>query len=324
MKNNVATNLFRIDEIFNIYKGKRLTKADMIDGDLNYIGAISTNNGVRQCIDAIQQFSGNCITVNYNGSVGYAFYQDKPFWASDDVNVLFLKNHNLTEPLAMYLVTVIQYNKYRFSYGRKWTMDKMAETLIELPVDKKSNPDYSYMEKYILSLKSKHINSSVVKSKIKINTKKWRNYRLCDLFDVSTSTDLTLQDSNEGNTPYVAASSENNGVTAYVDSKPTQSKNTLTIARNGSVGSTFYHDEPYCASPDDVRVLTPKFQMNKYSALFIKTVIEQEKFRYAYGRKLGTKRIKTMIIKLPCKPNGDLNLEYMEKYIKSLPYSDRI
>lgn len=318
------SKLFRIDEVFDLYKGKRLTKADMIDGPLNYIGAISNNNGVRQKIDAIKQFDGNCITVNYNGSVGEAFYQDQPFWASDDVNVLKLKNCELNEKLAMFLITVLRANKYRFGYGRKWTLEKMSESTIQLPVNEKDMPDWIYMESYIDSLYSSHIKSKVENKNCKIDTNTWKEFLISDMFDVSVSTDENLQNSNIGTTPYVASSSENNGVTAYIDANPSQKKNTLTIARNGSVGSTFYQPTNYCASPDDVRILTPRFEMNVYSALFLKTVIEKEKFRYAYGRKLGTFRIKNIVIKLPVADNGSPDFAYMEQYIKSLPYSDRI
>lgn len=59
----MKSKYFRLDEIFTLKKGKRLTKADMIEGSLNYIGAISDNNGVRQKIDAPKQYDGNCITV---------------------------------------------------------------------------------------------------------------------------------------------------------------------------------------------------------------------------------------------------------------------
>ena len=324
MKTERRTKLFKMGEIFTISKGKRLTKENMIEGNLNYIGAISTNNGVREKIDAPEQYTGNCITVNYNGSVGYAFYQSQPFWASDDVNVLFLKDRELTESLALFLITVIQHNRYRFSYGRKWTLEKMEETNIALPVDEYGEPDYVYMENYIASLKADHIQSHIIQKKLSLDTSNWVSYRLSDLFDIATSSDANLQSSNSGCTPYVASSGDNNGVTAYIDSSPSQKANTLTIARNGSVGSTFYHDEPYCASPDDVRILSPKFPMNKYSALFIKTVIEKEKFRYAYGRKLGTKRIMQLTIKLPANSDGSLDLDFMENYMKQLPYSDRI
>lgn len=144
---------YDLDTLFKIEKGKRLTKADMIDGEDNYLGAISNNNGVRQKISASKLWEGNCITVNYNGSVGEAFYQAKPFWASDDINILYAKDFwKMNRYIAMFLITVIKANKYRFGYGRKWTMEKMKETVIKLPCQDNGTPDFLYMEKYIKSL----------------------------------------------------------------------------------------------------------------------------------------------------------------------------
>ena len=47
---------FSLGELFKFYKGKRLTKEDMTEGTVNFIGAISENNGVRQFIDVEQCF----------------------------------------------------------------------------------------------------------------------------------------------------------------------------------------------------------------------------------------------------------------------------
>ncbi len=139
--------------LFRFVKGKRLIKADMIPGDLNYLGAVSENNGVREKIEVNYSWKPNCITINYNGSVGEAFYQSKPFWASDDVNVLYAKDFwKMNKYIAMFLITVIKANKYRFGYGRKWTMEKMKETVIKLPSQEDGTPDFTYMEKYIKSL----------------------------------------------------------------------------------------------------------------------------------------------------------------------------
>lgn len=144
---------FKLESLFNFSKGKRLTKADMIPGNLNYLGAISENNGIREKIEADYSWKPNCITINYNGSVGEAFYQSKPFWASDDVNVLYAKDFwNMNKYIAMFLVTVIKANKYRFGYGRKWTIEKMKETVIKLPSQEDGTPDFAYMERYIKSL----------------------------------------------------------------------------------------------------------------------------------------------------------------------------
>ncbi|MDR3278999.1 MAG: N-6 DNA methylase [Synergistaceae bacterium] len=152
----------------------------------------------------------------------------------------------------------------------------------------------------------------------------WNEISVNELFVVSVSKDKNIFNSYSGTIQYIASSSLNNGVTGLVDSEPSQIANTLTIARNGSVGSTFYQPQAYCASPDDIRILTPKFAMNVYVGLFIKTVIECEKFKYGYGRKLGSARIKKLVIKLPFTAQGFPDWNYMEQYIKSLPYSDRI
>ena len=53
---------------------------------------------------------------------------------------------------ALFIVTVIKANKYRFSYGRKWTMEKMKETVIKLPRKKDSTPDFGFMENFMKSL----------------------------------------------------------------------------------------------------------------------------------------------------------------------------
>ena len=144
---------FAMDCLFDFSKGIRRTKADMLPGKINFLGAISDNNGIREKIEADSWWEPNCITVNYNGSVGEAFYQSEPFWASDDVNVLYAKEFwQMNKYIAMFLITVIKANRYRFGYGRKWTLQKMKETIIKLPSNKDGNPDFAFMEEYIKSL----------------------------------------------------------------------------------------------------------------------------------------------------------------------------
>jgi hypothetical protein len=142
---------FNMGDVFTFSKGKRLTKLDMVNGKLNYIGAVSGNNGIRQSIDANPTHKGNCITVNYNGSVGEAFYQKDDFWASDDVNVLHLKERVLTRNIGLFLCTIIKTNKYKFGYGRKWTLEKMKESTLLLPVNESGLIDWDFMETYIKS-----------------------------------------------------------------------------------------------------------------------------------------------------------------------------
>jgi len=143
---------FKYSKIFDIKKGRRLTKANMKPGNTPFIGAIDFNNGHRQYVDVPPEHEANTITVNYNGNgVAEAFYQPTPFWASDDVNVLYPR-FDLSPQIAMFLCTLIRKEKYRFSYGRKWGLVRMSESVILLPVTATGEPDWAFMERYIKSL----------------------------------------------------------------------------------------------------------------------------------------------------------------------------
>lgn len=136
-------------DVFDIVKGKRLTKNDQLLGSTLFIGATAMNHGQTARIGQRPLFPANTITVSYNGSVGEAFYQEEPYWASDDINVLFLKNHELNRHIASYLCAVIRKAGKLFFYNQKWNLERMKVTKISLPVNSVNVPDWDYMERYI-------------------------------------------------------------------------------------------------------------------------------------------------------------------------------
>jgi hypothetical protein len=143
---------FTLAELFDIHKGRRLTRSEMKEGDTPFISAIDSNNGLRQRIDGEPDHPGGVITVNYNGNgVAEAFYQPEPFSASDDVNVLYPKVA-MDKYVALFICTIIRKEKYRFSYGRKWTRDRMKGSTVRLPVNSDGSPDFVLMREIIGSL----------------------------------------------------------------------------------------------------------------------------------------------------------------------------
>lgn len=165
---------FKYNEVFEIKKGFYNKKPDKNpEGNIPFVGASDSNNGVTSYhdLETIERssktgklpnaslkekvFRPNCITVSNNGSVGYAFYQTKEFTCTHDVNPLYLNkkwNFNLNPFVSMFLCTLIEKEKYRWDYGRKWRPKRMPESLIKLPVDDKGNPDWQWMEDYIKGL----------------------------------------------------------------------------------------------------------------------------------------------------------------------------
>ena len=64
--------------------------------------------------------------------------------------------------------------------------------------------------------------------------------------------------------------------------------------------------------------------MNKYTGLFIIAILKAEQYKYSYDRAFLMDRIQNTILKLPVDVDGDPDWWFMEEYIKSLPYGDRL
>ena len=366
---------FYLGKIFDIEKGKRLTKENIMPGDLNFLGAIQGRNGVREKINEEPLFQGNCISVNYNGcGVGEAYYQKEPFWASDDVNVLLLRGHEMNETLAMFFITIIRNEKYRFCYGRKWNKEQMERTIIKLPAKMEGGrylkdktkfyseegyiPDFSFMEKYILSLNDDvksipdyflqegydkacwymdNINQQefeeqyadiALPCKLSLQDRKWKSFCLGDkkYFDIRRGTSAYIKNMPSGEVPYVSTTQENNGITAYVAEKNREG-NWITLAYDGSIGACFYQENEFFASEKIVTIKTVQYPLNKFIALFLIPILKLESEKYSYGGRKWTveKQLKETIIKLPVnEETGIPDYEFMENYIKSLPFSCNI
>ena len=96
-----------------------------------------------------------CISLSYNGSVGEAFYQPERYWATDDVNALYFKESNgypFNVYIGLFICAILRKEKYRFSYGRKWILTEMENTLIKLPIKTDGTPDWTWIENYMKSL----------------------------------------------------------------------------------------------------------------------------------------------------------------------------
>lgn len=140
---------FTLESLFDIVKGSRLTKADMKEGNIRYIGATAFNNGITNYIGNNEKtHPAGTLTVCYNGSIGQTYYQDKEFWATDDVNVLYPK-FSMNKYVALFLVPLIRSVGRNYAYTDKWKIEDMKNSIVCLPVNEQNQPDWTYMEQYM-------------------------------------------------------------------------------------------------------------------------------------------------------------------------------
>lgn len=135
----------------------------------------------------------------------------------------------------------------------------------------------------------------------------------------TTSKDILEKQNIDGikKYPYITTQATNNGVRGWYNTF-TDEGNILTVD-SAVTGFCAYQPLNFTAS-DHVEKLLPKFKLNVYNAMFLTTLINLEQKKISYGRKYNQNRIRETVIKLPFK-DGLIDWEFIEKYIKCLPYS---
>ena len=222
-------------------------------------------------------------------------------------------------------------------------------------------PDWQFMEDYIKSLHHKPLTTKIVKSNAySLNHNDWEEFTLNDVFVLKGGFyNKKPEHSIDGNIPFLASTEANNGVTEFYSiddimewdkvgnpdntlDKKMYKGNCIAVTVNGSVCNAFYQIEDFTCSHDITAFYVKKYQMNVYLAMFLCTVITKDKYRWSYGRKPhDVKKFGKSIIKLPIQHNPDgtpyidethtysekgyvPDWEYMENYMKSLPYGNRL
>lgn len=141
--------VFTYESLFKISRGMRVLNRDLEPGETPLIRCIKDNNGVTDYINLPPIFEGNLISVNYNGSVGEAFYQPIPFFATDDVLVLEPLSKSFPRfnmKIGLFLCSVIKLERFRFHYSRKWNIERMKKSTMRLPILPNGDINITFIE----------------------------------------------------------------------------------------------------------------------------------------------------------------------------------
>lgn len=147
----------------------------------------------------------------------------------------------------------------------------------------------------------------------------WKEFFLEDVVIINSGKRLTKADMKFGNMPFIGASEANNGITMFTSSSnESLDSNVLGVNYNGSVGFSFYHPYEALFSDDVKRVKwIDESHNNRYTLLFLSTVIRQQKDKYAYGYKFNAQRMKRQKVLLPITKENLLDWQFMEDYMKA-------
>ena len=312
----------------------------MQPGDINFIGASASNNGLTGKISNDSHLHpAGTITVTYNGSVGECFYQMERFWASDDVNVLYPK-FEMNEQIALFFLAPLSKKGKGYGYAFKWTKEKMENDSIELPVDKKGEIDFDYIESRIRELEESRIREleayliaagfedcTITQSErdalrqIHNSTIALKEYKIGGIFNDATGRDIIIRDTKDGSVPLISHQHDNNGISKYVapikGRRIFNYKDTLSLADRGVFLATTQNQNFHIGTR--VKALTFKDGEKSESArLFFVAAINKLQIMFSEYLTNATDSLPSLKIVLPVADDGTIDYDFMDTYISAI------
>jgi restriction endonuclease S subunit len=325
----------RLDEIFSIRYGSQLdlNKCSLCDESdtegYNFVNRSNKNCGVSVRIlevDNKKPFEAGLITVAMGGSVLSSFVQQEPFYTGQNVKVLKPKTH-MSLAIKLYYCYCIELNRFRFStFGREanYSFDSL------MVPDRDELPDWLKNYKIDYSL----LNTNIRHDNILLDTENWKKFKLEHLFMYTRGKGITKTeiDNYPGLIPCIQSGETNNGIIGFMNSELKNDRNHsfviapfLSVARSGTSGCVNVQDEDsYIGDSVYALKLKDKTKENMYRYLFLAVILNRERYRYTYGRKVSIEKYIETYISLPADKNGDPDWQFMEDYIRNLPYSEKM
>ena len=323
---------FPLSHMFDICYGKFIPKKDR-GTKTPMITTTADNNGISYYVDSDPLFSGDALTVASDGSVGSTFYQDKDFSAGNIVVVLEPKKstkQNWSPRSAQFLATCIKrYALIKYGWANKYSVNRVRNTKLPLPVDKNSDPNWQYMDTYIAKLTAlahKNVSSlKKVKAKpAKLNIDHWGEFKISDIYEhIEHPVARSKKHYESGNIPFIASGAINNGIDCYLAPKNEQDidkGNCLTISPVD--GSCFYQPNDFLGrggGGSAISILRTNKSLSQATHVFLASIISHTlKEQYSFGNMGNTQKIKDTIIKLPIDAKGEPDWEYMDNQVRHL------
>lgn len=141
---------FNLEKLFGkSTRGKRLKSDDRIDGDLPFVTAGETDEGISAFIgNSVEIFSKNTTTIDMFGSAKYRNYK----YGGDD-HIAVVHTEKLSQFASIFVTSAIHKSSYtgEFHYGRNFYAKDADNLNIQLPTIN-NQPNYQLMETLISAI----------------------------------------------------------------------------------------------------------------------------------------------------------------------------
>jgi len=304
----------KVKDLFNLQNARSKAFSDHEKGNIPFISNGLINNGIVGFVNPLNgervfKFRGICLSAFCEATV-----HEPPFLprgnGGSGLVVLEPQTSMEMKELLFYSAYINTNIRWRFSFGRMVTKERVKGVSLE---------------NYDASIESPDIKEWLPKMhKIEESPeiKDFGFIPITSLFKLHSGDYHKASAIPSGKYPLISCGEEDNGIIDYVDVPNDKLyRETLTIAYNGQPLTTKFHPYEFAAK-DDVAVCIPRRKLRISTLIFIQYLLNQERWRYSYGRKCFNKKLSRVKIRLPLRSNGTIDEDVIEKAISNTTYWD--
>ena len=150
---------------------------------------------------------------------------------------------------------------------------------------------------------------------MKLTDREWKAFRIGDIMDISTGSNVSKGLIKSGNLPRITAKATENGVDGFTAPyiRYRLNKNCVSVS---FLGNAFY--QPYEASYDmKIHSITIKGrELNRYIGLFLANQFNREFKKFSYGNQLSSTDLPKQNVLLPVTADEKPDYQFMEDYMR--------
>lgn len=329
-------NLVGEHGIFQYERGMRQVKAERFAGSIPLVTAGYENAGVAEFVKSgnSKLFDENTLTIDMFGN---PFYRGYKYYADD--NIISLQNKSFSKNVLLYLSSNLTYLTKFYNYGKQFRIEELKKVKIILPTVN-DEIAFNYIEEFVSTLEAERLamldeyllatglkdtvltkEEDLALNNLRKGSVSWSEFRIGNLFNISTGRDFIIGKTTNGNVPLVSHQHENNGITKYVTAVSNRRvfnhDTTISLADRGVFYATTQNVDFHIGT----RVKALNFKDGSHDLterLFVVSSINKLQVLFTEYAANATNKLPDFSISLPLQVDGEPDFKFMKTVIKAM------
>lgn len=352
VRDDVEFREFKVKDVFKVKNLPMFDKNEVKEfGGIPYVTRATKDNGFSGYTKETEGrlvSAGNAIT--FGAETAKFYYQKQPFVSGNKMYALY--HEKLNSRVALYLISLFEKaTQHTFGYSNGLTGTKFLELSFEFPVTEKGNINWQYMEDYIADIERSYVElidsynrrDNLILDELHSGVDnvgidegvEFREFRLGDIFEVKPTEKLKINGngytkddeviSPNGETPYIAAVSSNNGIKGYSNYPANNKGKVITLSTTADSSNTvFFQKTPFIGRQQMAKVYRKDgIELSDGVAMYIMSHLRKITAQFNYTNKLTVGKLLNYQLDLPSTPEGTPDWQYMEDYIVNIEERER-